>query len=69
MRGGSLGFRRAGLVVVVRLFGAVVEHQRLRLVCDGDGAGALSPRLAVHLHGHRGILEDQLKEKRTTPRS
>lgn len=65
VRGGALGLRRAGLlVIVVRLLGAVVEHERLGLVGDGDSAGALGPRLPVHLHGHRGALEDQLEENR-----
>lgn len=60
MRG--LGLGGAGFVVViVRLLGAVVQHEGLGLVSDGDGAGALGPRLPVHLHGHRGALEDQLE--------
>lgn len=64
MRRGALRLRGAGFVlVVVRLLGAVVQHQRLGLVGDGDGAGALRPRLAVHLHGHRGALQNQLQRR------
>lgn len=60
---GALRLRGAGavVVVVVRLLGAVVQHEGLGLVGDGDGAGTLGPRLPVHLHRHRGALEEQLE--------
>jgi len=70
--GGALRLRGAGVSVIVvvvvvvvvllivRLLGAVVEHGDLGLVGDGDGAGALRPRLPVHLHGHPGALQHQL---------
>ena len=65
MRGGALCLGRAGFVVViVRLLGAVVQHEGLGLVGDGDGAGTLGPRLPVHLHGHLGALENQLERNR-----
>lgn len=66
MRGGALCLRGAGLVVViVRLLGAVIQHEGLGLMGDGDGAGTLGPRLPVHLHGHLGALEHQLERERT----
>lgn len=70
MRGGALCLRGAGLIVViVRLLGAVAQHDDLRLMGDGDGAGALRPRLPVHLHGHLGALQHQLEdEEHRTPR-
>ena len=63
MRGGALRLRGAGFVVVVGLLGAVVQHEGLGLVGDGDGAGTLGPRLSVHLHGHLGALQNQLERE------
>ena len=65
MGGGALSLGGAGfVVVVVGLLGAVVEHEGLGLVGDGDGARALGPRLPVHLHGHPGRLQHQLQRDR-----
>lgn len=64
MGGRALSLGGAGFVVVVRLLGAVVEHEGLGLVGDGDGARALGPRLPVHLHGHPGRLQHQLQRDR-----
>lgn len=67
MRGGALGLGGAGfVVVVVRLLGAVIQHEGLGLMGDGDGAGTLGPRLPVHLHGHLGALEHQLQRRQHT---
>lgn len=67
MRGGTLCLRGAGFVVViVRLLGAVVQHEGLGLMGDGDRAGTLGPRLPVHLHGHLGALENQLERIKIT---
>lgn len=64
VRGGALGLRGAGfVVVVVRLLGAVIQHEGLGLMGDGDGAGTLGPRLPVHLHGHLGAFEHQLQRQ------
>lgn len=64
VRGGALGLGGAGfVVVVVRLLGAVIQHEGLGLVGDGDGAGALGPRLPIHLHGHLGALQHQLQRR------
>lgn len=51
--------RQAG-GIIVRLLPRVVQHQRVRLVSDGDSAGPLRPGLPVHLHRHLGALQDQL---------
>lgn len=65
MRGGALCLRGAGFVIVIIcLLGAVVQHEGLGLMSDGDGAGTLGPRLSVHLHGHLGALENQLERDR-----
>lgn len=65
MGGGALGLRGAGFVfVIVRLLSAVVQHEGLGLMGDGDGAGTLCPRLPVHLHGHLGALEKKLERER-----
>lgn len=62
MRGRALRLRGAGLVVVfVCLLCTVVQHEGLGLVSDGDGAGSLSPRLPVDLHGHGGAFQNQLE--------
>ncbi len=67
VRSGALCLRGAGFVfVIVRLLGTVVQHVDLGLMGDSDGAGTLRPRLAVHLHGHLGALENQL-EGQITP--
>lgn len=59
---GTLRLRGTGFVVViVRLFCTVIQHEDLGLMGDSDGAGTLGPRLPVHLHGHLGTLENQLK--------
>lgn len=64
MRGGGLRLGGAGfIIVVIRLLCAVVEHESLGLMGDGDGAGALGPRLPVHLHRHLGALKNQLERK------
>lgn len=64
VRGGTLSVRGAGFVViVVRLLGAVVQHEGLGFMGDGDGAGALGPRLPVHLHGHLGALQNELRRR------
>lgn len=68
MRSWALRLRGAGfIVIIVRLLCAVVQHKSLGLMGDGDGAGALRPRLSIHLHGHRGALQNQLEmeEQRT----
>lgn len=65
MRGGALCLRGAGFVIViVRLLAAVVQHEGLGLMGDGDGAGTLGPWLPVHLHGHLGALKNQLERER-----
>lgn len=61
---GALRLRGAGsIVVIVRLLCAVIQHEGLGLMGDGDGAGTLGPRLPVHLHGHLGALEKQLERE------
>lgn len=47
--------------VIIRLFSGEIQHQRVRLVSDGDGAGPLGPGLPVHLHRHHRALQDQLR--------
>ena len=70
MRGRALGLRGARfvlvLIIIICLLGAVVQHEGLGLMGDGDGAGTLSPRLPVHLHGHLGALKDQLEREESS---
>lgn len=61
---GFFSLRGAG-VIIICVFCTVVQHERLGLMGNGDGAWTLRPRLSIHLHWHPRTLQHQLPQKKS----